>query len=107
MTSVGKSLCRPFEGSDQLLDGIAIVQKVLRTAAVVGNRRRGIDPEYVVERRQNVLRGVGAGHRVLAAGTGRPDVLSHLQPATGEERAAGRRPVVAAAEFVDPRRAPE
>src|SRR5437867_1224102 len=87
--------------SDQFDHRLAVLQQALWTAVVVGNCRGGIYSENVVERRQNVLRCVSAGRRVLAARTGRPHVLSHLQPAAGEKHAAGCRPVVAPAEFVD------
>src|SRR4029453_9984112 len=91
--------------SNQLFDGIAVLEHVLRAAVVVGDRGRGIDPEDAVERRQDVLRSVRAGRGGIAGRAGRPDALPHLEPPAGEEHAARRRPVVAAAELVDPRRA--
>src|SRR6266496_3065801 len=93
--------------SDEFLHRLAVLQQVLRTAVVVGNCRGGIYPKDVVERRQDVLRGIGTGDRVFAAGVGRANVLSHLQPTAREEHAARCRPVVAATEFVDAGRAPE
>src|SRR6266404_5878212 len=69
--------------SDQFDHRLAVLQQILWTAIVVGNCRGGIDSENVVERRQNVLRCVGTGRRVLAAGIGRANVLAHLQPAAG------------------------
>src|SRR5438552_1765678 len=65
------------------------------------------DAANVVERSENVLRTVRPADRIFAARVGRPDELSHPQSAPGEEHTAGRRPVVAPAEFVDPWRASE
>src|SRR2546423_10669673 len=52
-------------GSDQFLHGLAVVQQVLRTAAVIGNRCRRINPKGAVARRQDVLRRLGARERAF------------------------------------------
>src|SRR5438477_4721504 len=96
-----------YDLSDELGYRIAIVQQVLRPAAEIEQGGRGVDPEDVVERRQDVLGIVGARGRVLAVGARGADVLSHLEPAAREEHAAGAGPVVPAAVLVDPRRASE
>src|SRR5438093_1395387 len=94
-------------GSDQFIHRLTILQQILWTTVEIGNCRGGIYSENVVKCRQNILRGVRTGDRVFTAGIGRPNILSHLQPAAGEEHAASRRPVVTATKFVDPRSAPE
>src|SRR5437773_5291959 len=63
----------PPARSDQLRHRLPIVQQVLRPAVGVGDRDRRIDPQHMVERRQNILRRIGAGDRSLPAGIGRSD----------------------------------
>src|SRR4030095_10848496 len=74
-------ICRRPAGValDKFSNWIPVVQQILRTAAVVGNRRGGIDAEDVIERCQDVLRCVSARDRILAGGVRRPDVLAHAQ----------------------------
>src|SRR5262249_50147974 len=82
---------------DQFPHWIAVIQEVLWSTVVIRDRRGGINPQDMIERGQDVLRIVRPRDRIFAARVGRADILTHLQPAAGEEHAAPRRPMSAAA----------
>ena len=101
-----ESLC----GSEQLTNRLSVIQDCDRTTGEILVGHLGVDPEVVVDGRQQVLRRERPLGGVLGFRVRGTDHLAHLQSATGNQRRVGLRPVIPAGFAVvgaDPGRAAE
>ena len=101
---------RPGPGSDQFLNWLPVVQDCDRTTGEILVGHLGVDPEVVVDGRQQVLRCERPLGGVLGFRVRGTDDLAHLQSATGNQCRVGLRPVIPAGLAVvgaDPGRAAE